>query len=269
MLVLIRGAGDLASGVGHLLKTCGCQVVMTDLPHPTAIRRSVAFSPAITDGTAIVEGLTGRRAADAAEARRIAAGSEIALLADPELACLPFLCPEVLIDAVLAKKNLGTKISDAPFVVALGPGFCAGKDCHCVIETKRGHWLGRSIYEGFAEPNTGIPGNIAGYTDQRIIRAPKAGIFRPAAAIGDLVEVGQQVAFVDDTPVKAPIGGVVRGILPADTPVHEGMKSGDVDPRGEKAYCFTISDKARTIAGGVLTAIAVRFDLVKSETPCW
>ena len=263
MLVLIRGAGDLASGVGYLLKTCGFQVIMTDLPRPTAIRRTVAFSPAITDGTAVVEGVTGRRAADPGEARQIAAGPEIAVLADPELNCLGELRPDVLIDAILAKKNLGTRLGDAPFVIALGPGFIAGQDCHCVIETKRGHWLGRPIYDGPASPNTGVPGNIGGFTAERIIRSPKAGLFRPLASIGDLDEAGQPVASVDDTPVTAPITGVLRGILPADTPVFAGMKSGDVDPRAQRDYCFTISDKARAIAGGVLAAIIANSGVIR------
>ena len=262
MLILIRGAGDLASGVGHLLKTCGFQVIMTDLPKPTAIRRSVAFSPALTEGTATVEGVTARRAATPREARAIAAAGEIAVLADPQLACLGEIAPQALVDAVLAKKNLGTKITDAPFVIALGPGFTAGVDCHAVIETKRGHWLGRPVWEGGAAPNTGVPGEIGGYTAERIIRAPHAGLWQPLAAIGDSVKAGCRIARVGETPVTAPISGVLRGILPADTPVFAGMKAGDVDPRGQKDYCFTISDKARAVAGSVLAVLVARLGLV-------
>ena len=158
-------------------------------------------------------------------------------------------------DAILAKKNLGTAITDAPIVLALGPGFTAGVDCHGVVETKRGHDLGRLILEGSAIPNTGVPGDIGGYTEERIIRAPADGMFEPLAAIGDRVEEGAPVARVAGSVVCARLTGVVRGMLPAGLAVKQGMKAGDIDPRCEARHCFTVSDKARAIGGGVLEGL--------------
>ena len=158
-------------------------------------------------------------------------------------------------DAIIAKKNIGTKMTDAPLVIGVGPGFTAGIDCHRVIETKRGHYLGRVIEAGSAIPNTGIPGNVGGYTVERIIRAGEDGIFVPKVSIGDQVEAGQVVAISGNTPVRAQITGIVRGLLQEGVRVTKGMKAGDIDARCEKAHCFTISDKARAIGGGVLEAV--------------
>ncbi len=260
MLVLIKGAGDLASGVALRLKHCHFSVIMTDLPQPTAIRRTVAFSSAITDGTAVVEGITAQRASSAQDALSIAASGDIAVLADPEASCRSVLQPAILIDAILAKKNLNTALNHAPMVIALGPGFIAGDDCHCVIETQRGHTLGRTIYQGAALPNTGSPGSIGGYTIERILRAPCDGRFKPLAQIGETVAVGQTVAYVEDSEgarhlVPVLISGILRGILPEGIPVYAGMKSGDIDPRCEVSHCYTVSDKALAIGGGVLEAI--------------
>ena len=255
MLTLIRGAGDLASGVALRLFHAGLSIVMTDLPKPTAIRREASFCRALETGTARVEDGEAQRASTAAEAQAVAGQGKIALLADPENACLPLLKPDVLVDAILAKKNLGTRITDAPTVIALGPGFTAGKDCHAVVETMRGHDLGRVYWTGSALPNTGAPGNIGGYTVERLLRAPCDGVFTPAMEIGALVEAGETVATVNGQPMRAAIGGVIRGLLPAGTPVQAGMKSGDVDPRGVRESCYTVSDKARAIGGGVLEAI--------------
>ena len=165
------------------------------------------------------------------------------------------LRPEAVVDARLAKVNLDTSIQDAPVVVAVGPGFTTGKDCHAVVETQRGHYLGRVIYEGSAAPNTGVPGNIGGYTVERIIRAPKTGTFRPVRKIGDLVAANEIVAYVDEEPVTCRIDGTLRGILPEGTHVHEGMKSGDVDPRCKPEHCLCASDKALSVGGGVLEAL--------------
>jgi len=260
MLILIKGAGDLASGVALRLRHCHFQVVMTDLSQPTAIRRTVAFSPAITEGWATVEDVTGRHAADPQEALAIAASGDIAVLADPEAACRTVLKPDILIDAILAKHNINTAITDAPLVLALGPGFTAGADCHCVIETMRGHTLGRPICHGGALPNTGSPGSIGGFTTERVLRAPCAGKFIPLSKIGDTITTGQAVASVEDSqgklwPVTAQISGILRGILPEGIPVQSGMKSGDIDPRCELSHCYTVSDKALAIGGGVLEAI--------------
>ncbi|GKH47372.1 MULTISPECIES: selenium-dependent molybdenum cofactor biosynthesis protein YqeB [Anaerotruncus] len=255
MLIFIKGAGDLATGVAWRLHNCGFQVVMTDIARPTAVRCTVAFSRAVYEGAAEIEGVTARLARDPADALRITGEGEIAVLVDPEAAAIETLRPPVVIDAVLAKRNLGTRITDAPVVIALGPGFTAGADCHAVVETKRGHYLGRVIYAGSAIANTGVPGDIGGYTSERIIRAPADGPFAPAARIGQLVRAGDVVARVEGEPVRALIDGVVRGMLPEGTPVTCGMKSGDIDPRGIVEYCHTISDKARAIAGGALEAV--------------
>lgn len=255
MLVLIKGAGDLASGVAVRLHRAGLRVVMTDLPRPTAIRRAVSFCRVISDGEAVVEDVRARFAPDAKQAMKIAADGQIAVLADPEAGCLAALRPAVLVDAILAKRNTGTAITDAPAVVALGPGFTAGLDCHAVVETMRGHDLGRVYYRGRAAENTGVPGDIGGYTSQRILRAPCGGVFQTVMEIGTVVRAGEVVATVNGEPVAAAIGGVVRGILPDGTPVAAGMKSGDVDPRGVVESCYTVSDKARAIGGGVLEAV--------------
>lgn len=254
-MILIKGAGDLASGVAVRLAHCGFSIVMTDLSHPTSIRRTVCFSEAIRNGSFRVEDVTAELAEKVEDIPAIHAHGHIAVLADPHADCIKTLHPEVVVDAILAKRNIGTSIEDAPVVIALGPGFSACVDCHAVIETMRGHDLGRVILEGSAEPNTGIPGSISGFTTERVLRSPKEGVFREIRHIGDIVEKGDAVAAVDDETIYAPLSGVIRGLLPTGTPVFEGMKSGDVDPRPIQTHCFTVSDKARAIGGGVLEAI--------------
>ena len=255
MLILVKGAGDLATGTAVRLYRAGFQVVMTDIAQPTAVRRTVAFSQCIYDGQTTVEGITARKAENREQVRDILAAGEIPVLVDPQAAILAQLPFMVVVDAILAKKNLGTTISDAPIVLALGPGFTAGTDCHGVIETKRGHDLGRLILEGSAIPNTGVPGDVGGYTKERIIRTPADGPFEPVAQIGQQVNLGDVVAKVNGIPVTAQLTGIVRGMLPAGIPVTAGMKSGDIDPRCEVRHCFTVSDKARAIGGGVLEGI--------------
>ncbi len=255
MLVIIKGAGDIASGIALRLKHAKFDIVMTDLERPTAIRRTVCFSQAIVNGTAEVEDVKAERANNTNEIYEIIKRGNIAVIADERADCVGVLKPDFVIDAILAKKNLGTRITDAPVVIAVGPGFTAGVDCHAVVETQRGHYLGRVFFEGSAAENTGVPGNIGGYTTERIIRAVKDGIFTPVCQIGDTVEAGQTVAYVDGEPVKCLIGGVLRGILPENTPVYKGMKSGDVDPRCKKEHCYSVSDKALAVGGGVLEAM--------------
>ena len=240
-MIVIKGAGDLASGVAVRLAHCGFAIVMTDLPHPTSIRRTVCFSEAILKGTFTVENVTAEYAKTIDEIATIHARGHIAVLADPKAESVGILQPDVVVDAILAKRNLGTQITDAPVVIALGPGFTAGVDCHAVIETMRGHDLG--------------PGNISGCTTERVLRAPKDGTFAEIRHIGDLVEKAEPVASVDGETITATISGVIRGLLPTGTPVHTGMKSGDIDPRPIQAHCYTVSDKARAIGGGVLEAI--------------
>ena len=254
-LVLIKGAGDLATGVAARLYRCGFPVVMTELPRPLMVRRTVSFGEAVYETEVVVEGIQARRVDDVATARSAIAHGEVPVLVDPETRCLADLAPAVLVDAVMAKTNTGTRLADAPLVITLGPGFAAGVDCHAVVETNRGHRLGRAIYAGSAEPDTGEPGLVGGMTHQRILRAPVAGVVASYATIGDRVEKGQIVASVADAPVVARTGGVLRGLLRSGAVVPAGLKIGDVDPRAEPSHCFLISDKALAIAGGVLEAI--------------
>ncbi len=254
MLTIIKGAGDIASGIAIRLHRAGFKIIMTDLEKPTSIRRTVCFSQAIPDGKTTVEDVTAVCVKSAEEAIKMLDTDVIPVIPDENADCIKLLKPDIVIDSILAKKNLNTTIDDAPIVIAVGPGFTVGKDCHAVVETKRGHNLGRVYLSGSAAENTGVPGNIGGYTNERIIRAVSDGIFRQVCNIGDLVEKDQIVAYVDDNPVRCSISGVLRGILPDRTPVFEGMKSGDVDPRGIREYCYTVSDKALSVGGGVLEA---------------
>lgn len=260
LVILIRGAGEMASGVAHRLASCHFKVCMTEVSSPQAVRREVTFSEAIFDSEKEVEGITAKRVESKDHILEAWKEGKIPILIDPEAEVKDFLKPGVLIDATLAKKNLGTKITDAPLVIGLGPGFHAGKDVHFVIETNRGHDLGRIISNGEAEPNTGIPGAISGYTEERVIRAPKAGKFKALKRIGDRVRANEKVGMVGNTLVPSRITGVIRGLLRDGAEVWRGMKLGDVDPRGINSYCYTISDKARTISGGVLQAILEHFN---------
>ena len=255
MLVLIRGAGDIASGIALRLVRSGFFVAMTDLPHPTAIRRTVCFSQAVVLGKTQVEELIAVRAEAPQAALAALQRGQIPVLADPDCRCRTVLHPDVLVDAILAKRNLGTRKTDAPLVIAVGPGFTAGQDCHAVVETMRGHNLGRVIWQGSAQPNTAIPGLIGGFAGERVLRAPADGIFQPLCEIGDTVQAGQVVGTVGSAPMRCQISGTLRGILPPDTPVFAGMKAGDVDPRADAAYCRLVSDKALAVGGGVLEAI--------------
>ncbi len=255
MLVLIRGAGDIATGVALRLHRCGFSLILTELPRPTAVRRTVAFSEAVYHGSATVEGVTARLCGTEAEVREALLRGAPAVIIDPAGENIAAYRPDVLVDARLAKRNLGTRISDAPLVVALGPGFTAGADCHCVVETMRGHTLGRCIYEGSALPNTGVPGSVGGYAKERVLYAPATGVFHARLLIGEMVAAGDVVADVGGVPLRTEIAGCLRGILPDGLPVPAGMKAGDVDPRCAREHCFTVSDKALAIAGGVLEAI--------------
>jgi xanthine dehydrogenase accessory factor len=261
LIVLIRGAGEMASGVAHRLHQSHFKICMTEISHPLAVRREVTFSEAIYEGGKEVEGVRAKLISKLEEIESAWNGGEIPILVDPDgKKTRKFLKPDVVIDAIMAKKNLGTQISDAPLVIGLGPGFTAGKDVHIVLETNRGHNLGKIIVNGSAEPDTGIPGEIGGYTIERLLRTMKKGIFHPQKSIGERVNKGTVVAVVDDFPVITKISGVVRGLLREGVEVKKGMKVGDVDPRGKKESCFTISDKARAIGGGALEAILYQFN---------
>jgi xanthine dehydrogenase accessory factor len=254
-LVIIKGAGDLASGIALRLRHAGFDLVMTEIPRPTAVRRTVCFSQAVYEGSARVEDVNALLVRDEKEMRRVLAEKKIPLFVDPGAEIVKKFRPGVVVDAVMAKKNPGTRITDAPVVIGVGPGFCAGLDCHAVIETQRGHTLGRVLTEGSALPNTGVPGDIGGYTVERMLRSPADGVFEARSQIGARVAKGDIVAAVGDTPLRAGIDGVLRGLLPSGVTVTKGMKAGDIDPRCEVSHCFTVSDKALAVAGGVLEAI--------------
>jgi xanthine dehydrogenase accessory factor len=229
---------------------------MTEIAQPLAVRREVAFSEAIYEGEKEVEGVRAKLVSKPEEIESLWKKGNIPILVDPDgKRTRPFLKPDVLVDAIMAKKNLGTQINDAPLVIGLGPGFTAGEDVHIVVETNRGHGLGKMILSGTAEPDTGIPGEIGGYTVERVLRTMKKGIFHPQKSIGDRINEGAVVAVVDDFPIIAKISGIVRGLLREGVEVKKGMKVGDIDPRGNEQSCFTVSDKARAIGGGVLEAI--------------
>jgi xanthine dehydrogenase accessory factor len=251
-LVVVRGAGDLATGCIVRLVRAGFRVVALELDRPSAIRRAVSLSEAMYDGTARVEGV---RAVRFESVPKAWTAGEVPLLEDPEGQLVERLAPVALVDAILAKRNLGTRLDAAPVVVALGPGFEAGRDVHAVVETNRGHDLGRVILSGSAERDTAVPGLIGGQGRGRVIYAPAAGPVEALRAIGDTVEAGEPVLSVRGAVATAAIGGVVRGLIRPGYPAHEGLKVADVDPRCVREHCFSVSDKARAIAGGVLEAI--------------
>ena len=254
--IVVRGGGDIATGTIHRLHRCGFSVLVLETDRPSAIRRHVAFSEAVYEGSWTVEGVEAVRVETPEEAVRRREQGKVPVLADAECRCLEQIRPRVLVDAILAKKNLGTNLEMADTVIALGPGFTAGKDAHLVIETMRGHNLGRILTEGTARPNTGVPGVIAGFGKERVIHSPADGRMVNCSRIGDLVEKGQIIAHVGQTPVRASLTGVLRGLLRDGYPVTKGFKIADIDPReSEQKNCFTISDKARCIAGGVLEGI--------------
>ena len=260
-LIVVRGAGDISTGTIHRLSSAGFSVLALESEKPSAIRRKVAFSEAVYHGTATVEDVTAVRISGAGEAEQVLGQGKIPLLVDPDGESIRQLKPEALVDAILAKKNLGTSIGMAGLTIALGPGFEAGKDVHYVIETMRGHNLGRIISRGSAMPNTGVPGVIGGYGAERVIHAPAAGVFRPRREIADEVKAGETIGTVDtdteEIPVNTQIAGILRGIIRDGYPVTKGFKLADVDPRlEERKNCFTISDKARCIAGSVLELVS-------------
>ena len=255
MPIVIRGAGDLATGIALRLYRAGFSLVMTDLPEPTAVRRTVSFSEAVRLGRTEVEGVAAVRAAEAQEALTLTRQGCVAVLVDPAGTCIQTLHPAGVVDAILAKRNLGTAITDAPVVIGVGPGFTAGVDCHAAVETRRGHALGRALDTGSPLPNTGVPGIIGGYGAERVLRAPADGVFTPCMEIGQMVRAGEVAATVDGVPMRCTIDGCLRGLLPAGCHVTAGMKSGDIDPRCQTDHCRYASDKSLAVGGGVLEAL--------------
>lgn len=258
MKVLILGAGELASSTAHRLFRCGgFDVVMTEVSEPLAVRRTVSFCRAVWDGEATVEGVVGRRW-ELGETLPLPL-DHVALFVDPQSTLLSTWQPDVLVDARLLKRAAETSVAQAPLVVSLGPGAVCGREAHVIVETHRGHNLGRLIEEGSATPDTGVPGPIGGFTSTRVLRAPVAGRVRGVLKIGDMVEADVLVAWVGEHPVRASIDGVLRGLVHDGVWVTANLKLGDVDPRGDVQACFTLSDKGRTISGAVLEAILSRF----------
>lgn len=297
LLIICRGAGDLATGIIHRLHRAGHRVIALETDYPAAIRRQVSFCEAVYDGSAAVEGLTARLVPaltdaetdtetysgendtpaahivsekwDSSAIEAVLEAGEVPLLIDPKGESIVLLKPDVVVDAIIAKKNLGTTIDMAPLVIGVGPGFTAGQDVHLVIESMRGHNLARIITDGMAQPNTGVPGNIAGFTSERVIHAPAAGYIHDVRKIGDIVQKGDEIARIypdkesyvnalsEYVPVNATITGIIRGLIREGYYFREGFKIADIDPReSELTNCFTISDKARSIAGSVLEAVS-------------
>ncbi len=297
LLIICRGAGDLATGIIHRLHRAGHRVIALETDYPAAIRRQVSFCEAVYDGSAVVEGVTARLVPALADAETdtetysgendtpaahivsekwdssaieaVLEAGEVPLLIDPKGESIALLKPDVVVDAIIAKKNLGTTIDMAPLVIGVGPGFTAGKDVHLVIESMRGHNLARIITDGMAQPNTGVPGNIAGFTSERVIHAPAAGYIHDVRKIGDIVQKGDEIARIypdkesydnalsEYVPVNATITGIIRGLIREGYYFRKGFKIADIDPReSEITNCFTISDKARSIAGSVLEAVS-------------
>ena len=270
ILIICRGGGDLATGIVHRLFRAGFPVLVLETDSPAAIRRQVSFSEAVYDGMATVEGVTAERIASAnrASVDHVLEEGRVPLLVDPEGSSIPLLKPDIVVDAIIAKKNLGTAKEMAPLVIGVGPGFTAGEDVDLVVESMRGHNLARIFTTGSALPNTGIPGNIGGFTKERVLHAEAAGYMKNIRQIGDIVEKGEEIARIyekmteDGTfsgsyvSVEASISGIIRGLIREGYHFQKGFKIADIDPReSELANCFTISDKARSIGGSVLEAV--------------
>jgi xanthine dehydrogenase accessory factor len=261
LAILVRGAGEMATATAWRLHRAGFfRILMTEVDCPLAVRRLVSFCEAVHYASWTVEGVAAARVSHLDELERVWQRRAVGVIVDPDNESRKSLKPDVEVDAILAKKNTGTARDDASLVIGLGPGFYAGRDVHYVVETNRGHDLGRLISNGEASPNTGVPGDIAGKSVERVLRAPSDGIFESHCEIGTMVRVGDSVGEVAGSPVKTGLEGVLRGLIRPGTAVTCGLKIGDVDPRGIPAYCSTISEKARAIAGTVLEALLMEFN---------
>ncbi|MEW9123127.1 MAG: selenium-dependent molybdenum cofactor biosynthesis protein YqeB [Thermotaleaceae bacterium] len=266
-LIVVRGGGDLATGTIHKLHRCGFRLLVLEVAKPTSIRRKVSFSEAIYEGSIEIEGIKALHVSDLNEIKKAWNQGEIPVMIDPQGMYIEQLHPKVVIDGIIAKKNLGTTKGMADITIALGPGFTAGKDVDVVIETSRGHDLGRLIFEGEAKKNTGVPGMIKGYSKERVVYAPYDGPIENRRDIGDIVEKDEIIAYIGNIPIEAKIHGLLRGIIRNGTEVKAGLKIADIDPRtSEQSNCYTISDKARNIAGGVLEAILYMKNIKKQDS---
>ncbi|MCX6008997.1 MAG: selenium-dependent molybdenum cofactor biosynthesis protein YqeB [Chloroflexi bacterium] len=261
LIVLIRGGGEVASGIAHRLHRCHFRVCLAEIANPLAVSRGTAFSEAVFDGVKTIEGVTAQLvSALPEEICRAWQQENVPVVIDPEASIREKIKPDVLVDSIMAKRNTGTKITDAPLVIGMGTGFYAGRDVHIVVETNHSNNLGRVIVEEEAEKNTGTPVAIGGLTKERVIWAPQAGTFTTDREIGDSVVAGEVVGGVGGLPLEAPIGGMLRGLMRDGAKVSKGVKLIEVDPVNDKAVCYVIRDKMRTIAGGVLEAIMLKFN---------
>ncbi len=261
IIIIIKGAGEMATGIAvRLFQSNFKNILMLETKNPLAVRREVSFCEVIHDDTISVEGIKAQKIIQTDDIHTAWGSNCIPVMVDPAWDSIEKIKPHVVIDAIIAKKNLGTNLSEAPLVIGLGPGFEACKDAHMVIETNRGHNLGRILLKGCPEPNTGAPGNINGYTTQRVLRAPCSGIFNSSLSIGALIKKNDVIGRVDGKPVVAQIDGVLRGQIRNHTEVKEKLKIGDIDPRANRQYCTTISEKARAIGGSVLEAILRQYN---------
>lgn len=261
MIALVRGGGDLASGVALRLQRAGCQVTVTELPQPLVVRRYVAFAEAVFRGRFSVEGVSAQRVATADEARAAMARGEVAVLIDPGAECRHALRPTVIVDARMLKRAPDLGLDAAPLVIGLGPGFVAGENCHAVVETMRGHTLGRVFWSGAAQPDSGLPEAVAARQADRVLRAPADGLLRNRVDIGAHLAQGELVATVGEAEVRAPFKGVLRGLLHDGLPVTQRLKIGDLDPRDDERYCTLVSDKSLAVGGGVLEAVLSRAEI--------
>jgi xanthine dehydrogenase accessory factor len=255
--VLIKGAGEIGSGIAHRLSRCHFRVCLTETTSPLAVCRGTAFSEAVFDGIKTIEWVTAELV-PASQIYGVWSRGNIPLVVDPDASVREQLRPDVVVDAIMAKRNTGTRITDAPLVIGLGPGFCAGRDVHVMVETSNSPNLGKVILEGESEPNTGTPVAIGGLTTERVVWAPQAGVFTSRREIGDRVVANQTIAWVDDLPLVAPISGILRGLLRSGVRVAEGDKLIEVDPVNDRHICDAIRDKVRVVADGVLEAIMSR-----------
>jgi len=259
LVVLIRGGGEVASGVAHRLARAHFRVCMTEIPQPLAVSRGAAFSEAIYDGKKEVEGVVARHVTSAPGITKAWQQGEIPIIIDPEASIKSTLNPDALVDAIMAKRNLGTRLTDAPLVIGLGPGFKAGKDVHMVVETNNSQSLGKVILKGEAEKDTAVPIAIGGLTFERVLHSPKNGLFQSDKEIGDPVAAGEVMASVAGQPLKAKTGGIIRALMRRGAKVVKETKLGEIDPSGSKKACYTIRPKMSTIADGVLEAILMRY----------
>lgn len=253
--IIIRGGGDLATGIAHRLYKSGFKVIILEVEKPLAIRRKVSFCEVVYSGEITIEGVKGVFARNLDEIYEALESSHIPVYIDPEGEIISKINPLAVVDSIMAKKNLGTTKDLAPITIGVGPGFEAGVDVDLVVETKRGHFLGKTIYSGRAEEDTGIPGDIMGYNEERIVRAVDSGVVEHFSSIGDKVSAGDLICKTGEGEVIAKISGILRGLIKEGLHVEKGLKIGDIDPRGMEEYVYTISEKARAIGGGVLEGI--------------